>query len=41
MHICWDGCMFPNETLMKQDTWNKILGSMIAVREKHGWSTVG
>lgn len=41
MHICWDGCMFPNETLMKQETWNKILGSMLAVREKHGWSTVG
>ena len=41
MHICWDGCMFPNEVLMKQDTWNKILGAMIAVREKHGWSTLG
>jgi sugar phosphate isomerase/epimerase len=41
MHLCWDGCMFPNETLMKQATWNKILGSMIAVREKHGWSTAG
>jgi len=27
--------------LMKQDTWNNILGSMIKVREQHGWSTVG
>ena len=25
-HICWDGCMFPNETLMKPQTWNDILG---------------
>ncbi len=41
MHLCWDGCMFPNETLKKQATWNKILGSMIAVRDQHGWSTVG
>jgi len=37
-HICWDGCMFTNETLMKQDTWNSILASMIAVREAHGWT---
>jgi sugar phosphate isomerase/epimerase len=39
-HICWDGCMFPNETLMKQGTWNKILSAMIQVREKHGWNTL-
>jgi hypothetical protein len=31
--------MFPNEVLMKQETWNKILAAMLAVREKHGWST--
>ncbi len=37
-HICWDGCMFTNETLMKQETWNSILATMIAVREAHGWS---
>jgi hypothetical protein len=37
-HICWDGCMFPNEVLLKQDTWNTILKAMIAVREAHGWS---
>ena len=36
-HLCWDGCMFPNETMMKSDTWNKILASMIAVRDAHGW----
>jgi sugar phosphate isomerase/epimerase len=36
-HICWDGCMFPNEVLMKQETWNKILGAMIEVRNLHGW----
>src|SRR2546426_10195336 len=36
-HICWDGCMFPNEIMMKQDTWNNILAAMIAVRDAHGW----
>ena len=25
-HICWDGCMFPNATMMQQQTWNDILG---------------
>jgi len=38
MHICWDGCMFPNDVMMKQETWNNILATMIAVRQKHGWS---
>ncbi|MDA7643692.1 sugar phosphate isomerase/epimerase [bacterium] len=37
-HICWDGCMFPNEMLLKQDTWNTILAAMIKVRDAHGWS---
>lgn len=36
-HICWDGCMFPNEVLMKQQTWNDILAAMVQVRENHGW----
>ncbi len=36
-HICWDGCMFSNETMMKPETWNTILGTMIAVRDAHGW----
>ena len=36
-HICWDGCMFPNSTMMDQQTWNDILAVMIQVREKHGW----
>jgi hypothetical protein len=36
-HICWDGCMFPNTVMMKQDTWNDILRAMIAVRDAHGW----
>jgi len=36
-HICWDGCMFPNEVMERQDTWNKILGKMIDVRNAHGW----
>jgi len=37
-HICWDGCMFPNEVLMKQQTWNDILAAMVAVRDNHGWN---
>jgi len=36
-HICWDGCMFPNEVLLKQQTWNDILATMIEVRNMHGW----
>lgn len=36
-HICWDGCMFSNEVMLKQQTWNDILGAMIAVRNAHGW----
>ena len=32
-HICWDGCMFPNALLEKQDTWNTILRTMIEVRK--------
>jgi sugar phosphate isomerase/epimerase len=36
-HICWDGCMFPNEIMGNQQTWNDILAAMIQVRENHGW----
>jgi hypothetical protein len=36
-HLCWDGCMFPNEVMLNPRTWNDILGVMIAVREAHGW----
>jgi hypothetical protein len=36
-HICWDGCMFPNDTMMKPETWNSILSAMISVRNAHGW----
>jgi hypothetical protein len=37
-HICWDGCMFPNGTMLKQQTWNDVLAAMIEVRALHGWS---
>jgi sugar phosphate isomerase/epimerase len=37
-HICWDGCMFPNDVMMKPETWNNILAAMIQVRENHGWA---
>ena len=36
-HICWDGCMFPNEMLETPATWNTILDVMIKVRNAHGW----
>ena len=34
-HICWDGCMFPNEMLENPATWNTILDTMIKVRDAH------
>ncbi len=37
-HICWDGCMFSNETMMQPETWRNILATMIAVRNAHGWN---
>jgi len=37
-HICWDGCMFPNEVMMRPQTWNEILAAMVAVRDAHGWT---
>ena len=36
-HICWDGCMFPNEVMLKPETWDSILKTMVSVREAHGW----
>jgi sugar phosphate isomerase/epimerase len=37
-HICWDGCMFPNETMMRSQTWDDVLRLMSDVRNAHGWS---
>ena len=37
-HICWDGCMFPNAVMTRQETWNDILATMMTVRDAHGWS---
>ena len=37
-HICWDGCMFPNATMLAPETWTKVLSTMIAVRKAHGWN---
>jgi sugar phosphate isomerase/epimerase len=36
-HICWDGCMFPNSVMRRQQTWNDVLKAMIDVRDAHGW----
>jgi sugar phosphate isomerase/epimerase len=36
-HVCWDGCMFPNATMMQPGTWRDVLKTMIAVRNAHGW----
>src|SRR5436305_11226572 len=30
-HMCWDGCMFSNQTMMKPETWRSILSTMITV----------
>jgi sugar phosphate isomerase/epimerase len=37
-HICWDGCMFPNDVLEAQQTWNTILDVMAKARTAHGWN---
>jgi sugar phosphate isomerase/epimerase len=37
-HICWDGCMFPNATMMQAQTWNDVLRLMVEVRSAHGWN---
>jgi hypothetical protein len=34
-HLCWDGCMFPNATLEKQETWNTILGVMLDINKAY------
>jgi sugar phosphate isomerase/epimerase len=36
-HICWDGCMFPNATMMMPGTWQDVLGTLIAVQNAQGW----
>jgi sugar phosphate isomerase/epimerase len=36
-HICWDGCMFPNATMMDGKTWEDVLRVMTLVRDAHGW----
>ena len=36
-HICWDGCMFPNDVMGQSKTWSDVLGVMKAVRDAHGW----
>ena len=36
-HICWDGCMFPNSTMLAAETWRSVLTTMIDVRDAHGW----
>ena len=37
-HLCWDGCMFPNDVMFKPETWNAILKAMLDVRNAHGWN---
>jgi sugar phosphate isomerase/epimerase len=36
-HICWDGCMFTNDTMRDAQTWNDVLRLMLDVRKAHGW----
>lgn len=37
-HICWDGCMFPNDVMHQSETWNSILAAMLSVQDAHGWN---
>lgn len=37
-HICWDGCMFPNDVMLRQQTWNDVLATMIEVQREYGWN---
>ena len=36
-HICWDGCMFPNQVMLDPQTWNAVLEKLIKIRAAHGW----
>jgi sugar phosphate isomerase/epimerase len=36
-HVCWDGCMFANATMMEPKTWNDVLRLLVGVRSAHGW----
>lgn len=40
-HICWDGCMFPNETLEDPNTWNVILKVMREIQTDIGSTGTG
>ena len=31
--------MFPNEVMMKPETWNEILTAMLSVQDAHGWQS--
>ena len=35
-HICWDGCMFANATMLSPSTWQTVLATMLQVRAAHG-----
>ena len=37
-HLCWDGCMFTNEVMLRQETWNEVLGMLLAVQRAHGFT---
>ena len=39
-HICWDGCMFPNEVMGQQDV-ERDPGRHGKVRDAHGWTRSG
>jgi sugar phosphate isomerase/epimerase len=36
-HLCWDGCMFSNDVMLNQQTWNDVLAGMVEIRNQHGW----
>lgn len=37
-HLCWDGCMFPNEVMLQPKTWETILSVMLKIRNNCSWN---
>ncbi len=37
LHMNWDGCLFPNEVILAEKTWEDILEVMLDIQDAHGW----
>lgn len=40
-HLTWDAGPFPAVILQKQETWDRALEAMLAIRDAHGWKESG